>query len=141
MVASTTNIEQHPDIAALRMRYDQAAETPTAKASDGLSFLTALFLAVSPWIIGFTALTALTVNNLVTGLAAAALSIGFATAFARMHGVAWVAPLIGVWTIVAPWVVTGGHTTRSIVSNVIAGALLVIFGVITMGLGMRRSSR
>ena len=49
----TTRIEQHPDIAALRMRYDEAAETPTAQVTDGIGVLAGLYLAISPWIIGF----------------------------------------------------------------------------------------
>jgi hypothetical protein len=140
MASRMTSIEQHPDIAALRMRYDQAAETRTAQFTDGLAILAGLYLALSAWIVGFSGLTSLAISNLVTGVAVVVLAFGFATAYARVHGVAWVTPIIGVWTILAPWLVSGaGHHTRSVVSNVIVGAVCVVLGLATMALGMRRA--
>jgi hypothetical protein len=134
---STTGMVGHPDIAELRARYDRAAETPPAKAADGLTFLSGLYLAISPWIVGFYDSRALTVNNLIIGLAIALMAVGLASAYGRMHGVAWVAPLVGVWTIIAPWVVSRGFRgTGMIISNVVVGALIVIFGVVAAGIGM-----
>jgi hypothetical protein len=49
MTSPTTGIEQHPDVAALRMRYDEAADTSTAQVTDGLGVLAGLYLAISPW--------------------------------------------------------------------------------------------
>src|SRR4051794_23494282 len=102
---------QHPDIADLRAKYDRAAQTAPAQLSDGLIFLSGLYLAVSPWVVGFDAMTTLTVNNLITGIALAVLAVGFASAYSRTHGVARVTPLIGVWTIIAPWVVVNATAT------------------------------
>jgi hypothetical protein len=134
---STTGMAGHPDIAELRARYDRAAETPPAKAADGLTFLSGLYLAISPWIMGFYGSRALTVNNLIIGLAVAVMAIGLASAYGRMHGVAWVAPLIGVWTIIAPWVVSrGSRSTGMIISNVVVGALILMFGIVAAGIGM-----
>jgi hypothetical protein len=142
MMSHMTTIEQHPDIAALRMRYEEAAETPTAQITDGLGILAGLYLAISPWIIGFNNLTTLTVNNLITGIVVALLALGFASAYARMHGVAWVTPLIGAWTIIAPWVVAGNaDTTKTITSNVIIGGLCVLLGAAVVMMGMRRVRR
>jgi hypothetical protein len=142
MVSPTTSIENHPDIAEMRLRYDEAAETPTAQMSDGLVVLAGLYLAVSAWIVGFTNFSALTFNNLITGIAVAAIGLGLAGAYARLHGVAFVVPLLGVWTIVAPWAVVGGaHTTRTIVSNVVVGGVIVLFGLATMAVGMARARR
>jgi hypothetical protein len=135
---STTDLGRHPDIAELRARYDLAAETPSAKAVDGLTFLAGLYLAISPWVVGFgSARTSLTVNNLITGLAVALLAVGFASAYGRTHGVAWVAPLIGVWTIIAPWVIRGASPNMAtIINNVVTGAVIVIMGAVAAGIGM-----
>ncbi|GAB3964142.1 SPW repeat protein [Actinoallomurus acanthiterrae] len=131
-------MEQHPDIAELRARYDRVAETTSAHMLDGLTFLSGLYLAISPWVIAFhSRTTTLTVNNLLTGIAVTLLAMGFASAYGRTHGVAWVVPLIGVWTIIAPWVVRGSSATAStIVNNVITGALIFLFGMGAVGLGM-----
>jgi hypothetical protein len=131
-------MEQHPDIAELRARYDRVAETTSAHTVDGLTFLSGLYLAISPWVIAFhSRTTTLTVNNLLTGIAVTLLAVGFASAYGRTHGVAWVVPLIGVWTIIAPWVVRASSaTTSTIVNNVITGALIFLFGMGAVGMGM-----
>jgi hypothetical protein len=131
-------MEQHPDIAELRARYDRVAETTSAHTLDGLTFLSGLYLAISPWVIAFHGrTTTLTVNNLITGLAVTLLAVGLASAYGRTHGVAWVIPLIGVWTIIAPWVVRGSSaTTSTIINNVITGALIFLFGMGAAGMGM-----
>jgi hypothetical protein len=136
-------IEEHPDIAGLRARYDRAAETPTAQAADGLTLLTGLYLAMSPWVVGFTAeSSSLTASNLFSGIAVALLALGFASAYGRTHGIAWVTPVIGVWTILAPWIVSGPTVDGSpIASNVIAGALCLLFSLGTMSVGMRPGAR
>lgn len=48
-----------------------------------------------------------------------------------------VAPVLGVWTVIAPWVVNGGvATTATIVSNVVVGLIAVLLGLGAMSLGM-----
>ena len=127
----------HPDIAELRAKYEAAAETPVARAVDGLIFLTGLYLAISPWVVGFVRFPTLTGNDLIVGVALALLALGFASAYGRTHGIAWVAPLIGVWTIIAPWVVSGDVATVATVwSNVVAGAIAVLLGLGAMSVGM-----
>jgi hypothetical protein len=142
VTSTTTPIEQHPDIVALRMRYERAAETPTARILDGLCFLTGLYLTASPWILGYNGFGTLAVTNLVMGIAMVALALGFASAFGRTHGVAWIAPVIGAWTAVAPWVVAGNvDTTKTITNNLIAGGLFLLLSLGAIAVGMRRPLR
>jgi hypothetical protein len=137
---ATDAMTSHPDLAELRAKYEAAAETPTAQAVDGLTVLTGLYLAVSPWVVGFHRFATLTANDLIVGVALAVLALGFAYAYGRTHGIAWVAPVIGVWTIVAPWVVSGNvATTATIWSNVVAGVLTVLLGLGAVALGRSRS--
>ncbi|MGA8117153.1 MAG: SPW repeat protein [Actinocatenispora sp.] len=142
MADTTAGIEQHPDLVELREKYDRAAARPVAQVIDGLTFLAGLYLALSPWILGFDGLTPLAVSNLVTGLAVAALAMGFVSAFGRVHGVAFVAPLLGVWAIVSPWVISGDmSTTTTVLSNVIVGGACVLLGLGAMSFGMARRRR
>jgi hypothetical protein len=139
MTTPTPDIERHPDIADMRHRYDQIAETPIAQSADGLVFLSGLFLAMSPWVIGFTNYSAITMTNLFTGLAMAALAVGFVAAYGHLHGIAWVAPMLGAWAIVAPWVVDGETPeTAALVSNVIVGAIALLCALAMMSGSMRR---
>ena len=142
MAAPTHRIEEHPDIAAMRMPYERVAESRTTQITEGLAFLAGVYLAISPWVVGFTELSTITFNNLVTGIAVALLALGFASAFGRTHGLTWVVPLIGVWTVVSPWAVSGEvNTTEVVVTNVITGAVIVLLGLLTVGFGMWRGGR
>jgi hypothetical protein len=125
------SIAQHPDIMALRERYEWAAETPQAWVVDGLSFMAGVYAAVSSWVLGFNgSAPSLVASNLVVGIAVTMLAFGFAGFYGRTHGLAWVLPLLGVWLIVAPWVVRGiDRTTSMILSNVIVGGCVVLLGL------------
>ena len=144
MVAQNPRIEEHPDLMALRADSERAAVRPAAQAVECLSLLTALYLAASPWIVGFNAtFRNLAINDLILGVALAVFALGYGAAYERTHGMAWAAALIGVWTIIAPWVISGRPATSgSEASNVVAGALAVLMALATIAQGtMRGSSR
>ncbi|MFF8288793.1 SPW repeat protein [Streptomyces sp. NPDC016309] len=138
------SIEQHPDLAEMRSRFERATSTPRGQAIETLGLLTGLYLAASPWIVGFNGLTTLAVCNLITGVAYALCMGGFGSAYERTHAMAWAACAIGAWTIVAPWVVAGNvDTTRSVVNNIIVGAVALLLGLAMAASAMadRRSGR
>jgi hypothetical protein len=138
----STDIGSHPDIMQMRARYDSAAANPAAQLADGLTLLSGMYLALSPWIAGFSGRGPLAVNNLVTGIVVALLALGYSSAFGRTYGISWVAPVIGLWTIVAPWVIRGSMADgRTIANNVIVGALILILGLATMRFGMMERGR
>lgn len=129
-MVNTTSIEHHPDIVALRARYERSAETPQARLLEGGTFLAGLYTAISPWVITFNDRTPITVNNLIIGVALAVLALGLTSAYSRTHNLAWVTPVLGVWTIIVPWVILGGPAPSGVwISNVIAGGLTVLFGL------------
>jgi len=122
-------LEGRTDVAALRQTYDRVGSSAPAQAMDGLTVLAGVWLAVSPWVLGFDRFSSLAVNNVIVGLAVAALALGFASAFGRTYGVSWTTPLLGIWTIIAPWVVSGRPaTTTTIWTNVVTGAIILVFG-------------
>lgn len=132
-------IHTHPDIVALRERYDQVAQQPPAQIADGMMMLSGLYAATSAWIVGFNGQTSLTVTNLITGLAIAALSVAFGSAYGHTHGLTFVAPLLGIWLIVSPWIVAGVNTgTAMIWSNSVGGAIVCVLGLATAAMGMGR---
>jgi hypothetical protein len=128
-----TTLESHPDIVEMRERHaraERAASTQQGQAVEALALVTGLYLAASPWIAGFNDLGTLAINNLITGIAYALLLSGFGHAYERTHARAWAAALIGVWTIVAPWVVAGNvDTTRTVVNNIVVGAVALLLAL------------
>lgn len=142
VISPTPSIERHPDIVALRMRYEQANETWMAHIITGSLLLAGLYLGISPWVVGFQSLTPLAINNIVTGVVVLGLAFGLSAAFERWHGLAWVVPVLGAWTIVAPWVIRGGvNTTPAVASNVTVGVICALLGLATLYLGNRRFRR
>lgn len=132
----------HPDLIELRKRYDMASARPVAEITEGLTLLAAAYLAASPWIAGFNGLPTITVNNLIAGGTLVVLAIGLSAAYGRLHGLTWVVPVIGVWTIVAPWVMAGAvDTTRTIWSNVCAGGAIVALGLLLTVFGVMRARK
>ncbi|MFC0865538.1 MULTISPECIES: SPW repeat protein [Sphaerimonospora] len=126
----------HPDILELRARYEAAGANPAAQLTDGLTLLSGLYLALSPWVVGFQN-RPIAVNNLVTGLAIAVLALCYSSAFGRTHGISWIAPVLGLWTIIAPWVIRGGtNTAGTIANNVVTGAILLALGLTTVRFSM-----
>ncbi len=136
------HMARHPDIIELRKRYDAASASPVAEVAAGLTLLGAAFLAASPWIVGFSALTAITVTNLIAGGTLVALVIALTAAYGRLHGLTFVVPAIGIWTVVAPWAIVGAmDTTRTIWCNAVAGGAIVALGLVMLAVGFLRARR
>ncbi|MFE5524154.1 SPW repeat protein [Streptomyces virginiae] len=123
-------IEEHPDLVELRARHDRAAATPRAQMVEALALLAGLYLAASPWIAGFNDSVTLAVTNLICGIAYMLMLGGLGNSYERTHSMAWAAAAIGIWTCVAPWVVTGDVAqTRSITSNLIVGVIATLLAL------------
>ncbi|MGO4460865.1 SPW repeat protein [Streptomyces sp. M-16] len=137
-----SSIEHHPDLAEMRTRFERVTSTPAAQAVEALALITGLYLAASPWIAGFSVLGPIAVNNLIAGLAFCLCMGGLGSAYERTHAMAWTAVAIGAWTIVAPWVIAGPmDVPRTIVSNVITGAVALCLGLAMMAMAGDRRTR
>ncbi|WP_328924620.1 SPW repeat protein [Streptomyces sp. NBC_00190] len=136
-----SSIEHHPDLAEMRTRFERVTSTPAAQAVEALALITGLYLAASPWIAGFgILLLPLAINNLITGLAYCLCMGGLGSAYERTHAMAWTAVALGAWTIVAPWAIAGEmDTTRTVVNNVITGAVALCLGLAMAGMASRES--
>jgi SPW repeat-containing protein len=146
----TDDVGTHPDLANLRTH----DEPRGAGLSNGLILLAGLYLIVSPWIIQSMGGFGLAANDMIAGLALALLAVGYTRTFDRLHSIAWVTPMIGAWVIVSPWVIyrDAGYlgwtipsvlplTTATWLSNVIAGAVVVLAGIRLTSIGGRFRAR
>jgi hypothetical protein len=143
MIRPNISVDQLPDVAEVRQRYEQVAETRTVQATEGLLFLAGTYLAASPWIVGFTpAAPRLAINNLIIGIAVALLALGHATAYSRTHGLSWVPLAFGIWTILAPWAILGTTANGGMIANnVVTGAVITLLGAASMALAMVGNAR
>lgn len=140
MTQQAGSIDRHPDLMEMRARYEEASATPQAQTLEGATLLAGVYLAISPWVIQFTAVSFdLAVSNLVIGLTVAVLALGVAAAYSRTHSVSWVTPLLGAWTVIAPFVILGSQVGIGMVlSNVITGGLIILCGLGLSALVMMR---
>ena len=137
MTTAHTSIDQHPDILALRASYDRASESMTAQATFGLTLLTAVFVALAPYIVGFDAFTRLPFNDLIVGITVAVLAMCFGSALDRTHGMTWTLPVFGLWLIASPWIFVASPTAGMVWSHVSCGVLVTLLGLNAVYFGMR----
>ncbi len=136
-------MSDHPDMVELRNRLDRVSETRQAQAVEGLAMLAGLYAAISPWVLDFHGGNpSLTVSNLVVGLAATLLALDLGSAYSRTHGMSWVLPVLGAWVIVSLWAIPSTALDAGvIISNVIVGGLIVIFGGAAVAMQGERAPR
>lgn len=127
---------EHPDIVALRERFEVAAESAQSQAVEGVLMLAGLWAAISPWVVGFRATAPdLAVSNLIVGLAVALLAFSYGTAFSRSHRLTWTTPLLGTWILIAQWVIQGTSLDAGMIANNVAtGAVVIALGLAAAGM-------
>ena len=133
-VSHRGDMTSHPDMTEMRARYARVLGGRDVALVDGPVFLLGLYCAVSPWILHYTtSQPALVTHNLIVGIAIGLLALGFTSAPARMYGLSWAMSALGVWMIIAPWVVGTSPDTGVVLNNIIIGGLAVILGLICAG--------
>ncbi len=109
---------------------------PKTNPEAGLILLCGLYLILAPWIMGFGGAADLAVSNTVTGLALALLAAGRTLASTRFQPLSWVLPVLGLWAAVSPFAIPTSDeqvtppTTSGVVGNIVAGALVVLAGIV-----------
>ncbi|MFE5855316.1 MULTISPECIES: SPW repeat protein [unclassified Streptomyces] len=143
-VSHREDLAGHPDITEMRDRYAQVLGGRDVALVDGPVFLVGLACAISPWVVHFSAnQPALATHNLIMGIAIAVLALGFTVTPQRMYGLSGAMCAMGVWLVIAPWIVGSSPDAGVIWTNVILGALTFVLGLVCMAATMRsgRASR
>ena len=92
---------------------------------DWLDMVLGLWLAVSPWVLGFSdSDPAATLNALIVGISIAVLS---ALTFLAYHIIEeWIDVILSLWLIVSPWVLSGSGDTDVVADFVIVGGVVLM---------------
>jgi hypothetical protein len=109
----------------------------TAQATFGLTLLTAIYVALSPHIVGFDTFTRLPASDLIVGITVAVLAMCFGSALDRTHGMTWTLPVFGVWIFFSPWIFVASPTAGMVWSHMICGLLITVCGLYAVYFGMR----
>ncbi|MEU9113210.1 SPW repeat protein [Streptomyces sp. NPDC048483] len=128
----------HPDVTEMQERYERVLGGRDVILVDGPVFLVGLYCAASPWIVHYAASQpALLTHNLIFGIAISLLAIGFTVTPDRMYGLSGAMCAMGVWLIVAPWIVGSGPDAGVIWNNIVIGALTFLLGAMCIGAAAR----
>ncbi|WP_030811811.1 MULTISPECIES: SPW repeat protein [unclassified Streptomyces] len=129
----------HPDASEMQARYERVLGGRDVVLVDGPVFLVGLYCAVSPFIVHYTlAQPALATHNLIVGIAIALLAVGFTVTPARMYGLSGAMCAIGVWMIIAPWLVGRSPDAGVIWNNIVIGGLTFLLGALCVAAASRR---
>lgn len=103
----------------------------TAKAFGWVTAVAGVWEILAPFIIGYSAVTGGMVDALVLG--GVLLILGLWTALSRsqatIRSLSWVNALLGVWLIIAPFVVAYSGSVGAMVNDIIVGAVVLVVEV------------
>ena len=115
-----------------------------AQACATLGLLTGIWVAISPWFLVLEhAGNNATVSNLIVGVAVATLGLFAVSGGRGFLGLEVGSVLAGVWLIISPFILNAkfGIADPMYWSNIFAGALVAVIGLVALGVTWRASVR
>lgn len=98
-------------------------ETLMVRWQDSVNLVLGLWLAVSPWALGFATQEAAMWNALLVGLAIAVLALAALWAFQKWHE--WINAALGAWLMVSPQVLGFATLQAAMWNNAIVGLAVI----------------
>jgi hypothetical protein len=102
----------------------------TENAIDVVNALLGVCLALAPWALGFTGEVAATWNALMVGAAIALIALGALLAFREWEE--WVNLALGVWAILAPWLIGFATVANAMYAHVIIGLIVGVLAALDL---------
>ncbi len=104
------------------------------KTAKGLSWVIAvagLWEILAPFIIGYSATTGAMVDAIIFGILLLGLGLWAAlvNTSGTIKGLSWVNAVLGLWVLLAPFILGYSKTTGAMVNDLIIGILVVILGI------------
>ncbi|WP_431044793.1 SPW repeat protein [Streptomyces sp. P1-3] len=121
----------------MRERYARMTGGRDVVFLDGPVLLAGVYLAASPYVVGFAGNSDMRWHNLIIGLSVAVLGLGLTLAPQRMYGLSWTLIPTGLWLVISSWAILGSPTVGIIWSNVVVGAVTCVLGVAAAALTLR----
>jgi SPW repeat len=118
-----------------------AGRSLPAQATVALGLLAGVWVAISPWFLVLQAPQAgnATANDLITGLAVAALAVFAISGVRGFLGLEVASLLLGIWLIISPFILAAKFSIQAPMywSNIWAGALVAVLALASLA-GLRR---
>jgi hypothetical protein len=98
-----------------------------AHAQDWINLVCAVLMFISPWILAFSGDAMATRAAWITGVVAAIFAVAALVQFAEWEE--WISLLLGVWMIVAPWIVGFSTVGAAVAAFVVLGIVVALASV------------
>lgn len=108
------------------MRPVAQADVGQVKLASGLNVIAGIWEILAPFILGYSGFVTPTTNAIIVGLIVAVLAaIRFLGAYSAAW-MSWLNAVLGVWLIVAPFILGYGNPART--NDIIVGIVIAVLG-------------
>ena len=94
------------------------------RMQDWANFVLAVLLIISPWVLGFASDVPASATAWISGIVIGILAIAAIVKVAEWEE--WVNFVLGIWLVVAPWVVRFSGDTSAMRAHVVLGVLVAL---------------
>ena len=112
------------------MAYSIGTREVKETAIDLVNVVLGLCLVFAPWALGFTSEMAATRNAWIVGAAIALIALGALFAFREWEE--WVNLALGVWAILAPWLLGFATVAAALYAHVIIGLIVGVLAALDL---------
>jgi heme/copper-type cytochrome/quinol oxidase subunit 3 len=112
------------------MAYSIGTREAKETAIDLVNVILGLCLVFAPWALGFTSEMAATRNAWIVGAAIALIALGALFAFREWEE--WVNLALGVWAILAPWLLGFATVAAALYAHVIIGLIVGVLAALDL---------
>ena len=106
---------------------------------DWAQLVLGVWLFFSPWILGYANLGAPSANAYVIGAVIVILAAG--ELFTLQRWEEWINLLLGIWLIIAPWVVGFSPVSSATENSVVLGIIMIVLPLWAMGQTSQQAPR
>jgi hypothetical protein len=103
--------------------------TASARTASVLNVIAGLWLIISPFLLGYSALHAAMWDTLIVGIVVLVFAWARAVNPDRYVALSWLNLLLGLWLILSPFALTYSTLPRPTWNDVILGAIVAILGI------------
>lgn len=96
------------------------------RTASGLDVLAAAWLIVSPWVLGYQAVSSATSNDVLFGAIICILALVRTLGAVRAAALSWTNAILGLWFVISPWVLGYSHVGMATTNSVVVGVVVMI---------------
>jgi uncharacterized membrane protein len=107
-----------------------ATHDPRMQWASGINIIAGIWLLISPWVLGFSAMTTARNDAVIFGIIVGVLAAVRLFAAPAAAWLSWVNLILGIWVFIAPWVLGFSGDSVALWDHLILGVIFFICGLV-----------